>query len=306
MKNFIVSLGIILISVVVTAQENIAFRTLATKGTVIVQRGTNPDQYIPVTSGLKIFSSDKIIITGNDCYVSLVTPEGSAVELQKNGVYNVADLQKALASNKSDLLEKYMNLLAEDISKADQSTGKNMKYTGAVERSLRNNDILVFLPETTKISLDNAVIKWYPKTDATRYVVKITDIYDQMVYSTKTSSNALNIDFKELSLKPGQVYKLSVINAENPSMNSGVVSLYVPARSEIAKIEGEIERLKQEVPPNSAIGDMLIATYLEDHGMYLNAIPYYESAIQKEPEIVEYRMAYNNFLHRIGLAEADN
>ena len=46
---------------------------------------------------------------------------------------------------------------------------------------------------------------------------------------------------------------------------------------------------------------MVIATYLEDQELFLNAIPYYESAIEKEPNIVEFQDAYNMFLFKIGL-----
>ncbi|MFT4754508.1 MAG: hypothetical protein ACI9GM_001680 [Salibacteraceae bacterium] len=289
-----------LICVGLNAQE-VIFKTLAAKGTCMVQRGANPDEYTPISTGLKIFEEDKIIITGTTSYVGLVSADGKALELKKGGVYYVKDLSKALTSGETSMAQKYLNLLVNDMSKVDDNTARNMKYTGSVERSVENKDIVMFLPKITKITGTEGAVQWFPKSSIAEYNVNIFNLYEESVYNKKTTDKSISIDFAELGLNPGQVYKMKVADASNPEVNSGFISLQVPTRSEMARYETDLNMLKSEVPPNSAIGDMVIATYLEDQELFLNAIPYYESALEKEPNIVEFQDAYNTFLFKIGL-----
>tara|TARA_R110002050_G_scaffold286088_1_gene436070 strand:- start:12703 stop:13695 length:993 start_codon:yes stop_codon:yes gene_type:complete len=281
--------------------QDAVFKTLAAKGTCMVQRGANPDEYTPISTGVKIFLDDKIIITGTTSYVGLVSSEGKALELKKGGVYYVKDLANALASGETSLAQKYLSLLVNDMSKVDDNTSRNMKYTGSVERSVENKEIVVFLPETTKIAGTEGSIQWFPKNDATSYKVSIVNLYEESIFTEETAQKSISIDFSKLNLKPGQMYKMKVADAAVSENNSGYISLQVPTRSEMAKYETDLNMLRNEVPANSAIGDMVIATYLEDQELFLNAIPYYESAIEKEPNIVEFQDAYNMFLFKIGL-----
>ncbi len=284
------------------AQEMV-FKTLAAKGTCMVQRGADPDKYTPIATGLKIFEDDKIIITGSSSYVGLVSTEGKALELKKGGVYYVKDLSKALASGSSSMAQKYLSLLVDDMTKVDDNTARNMKYTGSVERSVENKEIVLFLPETTKIASSQGEVQWFPKSTVESYSIKIVDSYEESVFNDNTNSQNITIDFASLNMNPGQIYKLQVADASNEESNSGYISLEVPTRSELAKYESDLSVLRSEVPEKSAIGDMVIATYFEDQELFLNAIPYYESAIEKEPNIVEFQDAYNMFLFKIGLEE---
>ena len=300
MKKIALFLFAIFLSSMSYAQEAV-FKTLAAKGTCMVQRGANPDEYTPISTGVKIFQDDKIIITGSSSYVGLVSLDGKALELKKGGVYYVKDLANSLASGETSLAQKYLNLLVNDMSKVDDNTARNTKYTGSVERSIENKQIVVFLPETTKIAGTEGSIQWFPKVEASTYKVSIFNLYEESVFAETTGDKFIAIDFAKLGLKPGQVYKMSVADAANPAKNSGYISLQVPTRSEMAMYETDLSMLKNEVPMNSAIGDMVIATYFEEQELFLNAIPYYESAIEKEPNIVEYQDAYNMFLFKIGL-----
>lgn len=284
-----------------TYAQEVVFKTLAAKGTCMVQRGANPDEYTPISTGLQIFQEDKIIITGSTSYVGLVSTEGKALELKKGGVYYVKDLSKALTSGGSSMAEKYLSLLVDDMTKVDDNTARNMKYTGSVERSVENNDIVVFLPETTKIAGTEGEVQWFPKLTVASYSIKIVDLYEETVFTETTSNQNISIDFANLGMNPGQVYKMQVADAANEEANSGFTSLQVPTRSEMAKYESDLSVLRSEVPENSAIGDMVIATYFEEQELFLNAIPFYESAIEKEPNIVEFQNAYNMFLFKIGL-----
>ena len=56
-----------------------------------------------------------------------------------------------------------------------------------------------------------------------------------------------------------------------------------------------------QTPENSAIQNMVLAKYFDENGLYLNAIPFYKKAVAMEPDVKEYKQAYNQFLYKVGL-----
>jgi hypothetical protein len=305
MKHLVIILILALIAPTTWAQE-VAFKTLAAQGTCIVQRGDNPDEYVPISTGIKIFNNDKIIITGDNSYVGLVGVNGNAIEVTKGGVYNARDLLSESHSASTGLAKKYLQLLVDDMSKSQDRTAENMIYTGAVSRSTSTESIALFLPESTKVIKSSATVQWFHREKASSYTVRIRNLYEEVIFEKQTSAEEITLDFNVLDMNPGEVYEFEVRETQRPARTSNKVTFKVPNRSELAQIDTELERLSLEIPRNTAIGDMVIATYYEDHGLYLNAIPYYKSAIDKEPDIVEYLNAYNTFLEKIGLGGMAN
>lgn len=300
MRTILISTLALFVSFFTMAQTP-AFKTLASKGSCIVQRGSNPDEYTPLKAGVSLFDNDKVIITGDNSYVGLVSNKGKTIELKKGGVYNVKELTTAVNSTESNLAEKYVQFLVNEMSKTDESVAKNMKYTGSVERSLASDEIALFLPKSTKIAKQEAIINWYPKSKHSGYIVNIHNMFDEKVYTTKTSETSIKIDFAAIGLEADEVYKLTVADAADPSKVSTVVSLQTPSNDLLKKVSSETKTIKEQTPKQTAIQNMVLATYFDQNGMFLNAIPYYQNAIALEPDVQEYRTAYNRFLYKIGL-----
>lgn len=287
-------------SVTLNAQD-VIFRTLASKGTCMVQRGANPDEYSNLKTGVKLFDNDKIIITGDNSYVGLVSSDGKTVELKKGGVYSVKDVYTGLSSGDATIAQKYVEFLVNDMSKGNESTSANMKFTGSVERSLKNDNILLFLPQETKVATREATINWYPKEKQESYTVIITDLFDEKVYSQKVTGTSTSIDFAQAGLSPEEVYKLEVRSASNADYKSGVVTLKVPSQTDLNTINEYSTDIMSQTPENSAIQNMVLAKYFDENGLYLNAIPFYKKAVAMEPDVKEYKQAYNQFLYKVGL-----
>lgn len=280
------------------AQE-VAFKTLAAKGTCMVQRASNSDEYVSVKTGVRIFPGDKIIITGDNAYIGLVSDAGKTVEISKSGVYNADDLSAGLVQADASLAEKYVKFLMDDMSKSDESIARNMEFTGSVERSIENSDIVVFLPETTKIVSNEASVIWFPKSDFGQYTLEIKNLFDEVVYTQSTKDTRVAIDFSTIDLNEGEIYKLQ-IKADGGS--SSIVTLHVPESGEMETYTADLGALSSN--DKTAIQKMVLATYCEKNGLYLNAIPYYEDAIMMEPDIQEFKRAYNSFLYSVGLESA--
>ena len=300
MKNVLLALLFCAFAGHVLAQE-LVFQTLASKGTCMVQRGVDPDEYVNLKTGVKLFTDDKIIITGDNSYLGLVSTSGEAIELVKGGVYDVNKLNSSLTASNSSVAGKYVAFLVEDMSKANESTNANMKFTGSVERSLGNESIELFIPKDSKVSSELATLKWYPKEEQTAYILTISNMFDEVVYSTQTKEKEVDVDFGDLSLTPDETYKVIVAGAANPAAKSEVASLYVPEESQLNEVEKGVSEIEADTPEGSAIQEMVLAKFYDENELYLNAIPHFQKAIALQPEVEAYQDAYNAFLYRVGL-----
>ena len=298
MKNFSLTLVILLFTLVGVGQETL-FKTLASKGTCMVQRGVDPDEYSGLKTGVKLFENDKIIITGDNSYLGLVSSDGKSLELTKGGVYSVNDLHQKLAESKSGLAAMYLEYLVSDMSKTDERANANMKFTGSVERSIKNDGIILFLPHSTMVANTKAMVNWYPKEAHDSYTISITNLFDEEIFTKNTSRTSETIDFASMELSPEEVYKIQV--KSNDSAESSVVTLNVPAEAKLQRFAKEVEEIKAQTPANTAIQNMVLAKYYDANELYLNAIPFYRAAVEMEPEVKEYRDAYNSFLFGIGV-----
>src|SRR5690606_10031387 len=131
------------------AQE-VAFKTLANKGQNAVERGSNPGTFEPLKMGTPIYKNDKIVVGANS-YLGLASTAGKTVELKSEGVYNVTDLSGNLTADNSSITSKYIAYVFSDLAKGNASNyASNLSLTGSVERSVGNNGINIFLPESCK------------------------------------------------------------------------------------------------------------------------------------------------------------
>lgn len=300
MRNALFTLVLVVIFGTASAQD-VVFQTLATKGTCMVQRGTDPDEYENLKTGTKLYANDKIIITGDESYLGLVSTKGNALELAKGGVYDVNTLKSTLASKTSSVAEKYVEFLVQDMSKTNESTTANMKFTGSVERSLGDNDIELFLPKESKITKEMATMIWYPKENQDAYKLSITNMFEESVFSIQTEESEVDVDFKELSMEPGETYLVKVSSVAQPTVTSGTVSLHVPSQAQVNAVTEDVNAIRAETPEGSAIQEMVLAKYYEENELYVNAIPHFQNAIELQPDVTRFREAYNEFLFEIGL-----
>lgn len=277
--------------------QDLVYTALAAKGTCVVQRGENPDEYVPITAGVQLYLNDVVIVTGTTTYVGLVGVDGNVIEITHGGVYRLAEMH-------DDAIERHV-FLTQKYAQALLTNNGDAVYADAVEEGVSRaasttSTIKLQLPKKSKVFGEQVDLNWQCEQPVTNYMVAICDRFDAHVYNQTTTYNNLRIDLSLVGLLPGQSYKLLVGDADQKE-NVAFVNIEMLTRSELAKIETDLRILKKEVPKNSAIGDMVLASYFESNGLYLNALNYYQQAIQKEPGIVEYQKAYNQFLKRIKL-----
>jgi hypothetical protein len=280
-----------------TYAQQLVYSTLAAKGTCVVQRGENPDEYVPITAGVELFINDEVIVTGTNTYMGLVGQDGQVIEIKSGGVYRIAELAESSSVNQVNLQNQYALDLLQLTKELAYEPSLNIETT----RATGNSTIKLQVPNQSKVFEESFQINWQNESGTHTYMVAVCDMYDTHIFKQKTEASNLEIDLTLMKLSAGQMYKLVVADADAEN-NMSFVSLEVPSRSEIAKIETDLRMLRKEIPQNSAIGDLVLASYFEKNGLYINAMKYYQAAIKKQPEIVEYQKAYAMFLKRMQLS----
>lgn len=285
-----------------TAQE-VAFKTLANKGQNAVERGSNPGNFEPLKMGTPIYKNDKIVVGANS-YLGLASTAGKTVEIKSEGVYNVTDLSGNLTADNSSITSKYIAYVFSDLAKGSASNyASNLSLTGSVERSIGNNGINIFLPQSCTI-LKNGLtrILWKPELEVKEYQVSILNLFDEEVFTKVTTDEFLAINFEEMNLQQGEVYKLQVSDNANKKVKSGVVTLEIADDEKANQINSEFAAISEMANEENAISNLIKASFYEQNGMYLEAMDYFEKAISAEPNVEEYKILFDNFKFRSGIS----
>jgi len=184
------------------AQEEM-FKVLASKGANKVVSVNSPEQK-PVLIGKKLYKDDKIIVAENS-YLGLAHKSGKTIELKKAGTYEVSKLSGEVATQNAGVAKKYVDFVSSEMTSKDEDMVKNrykyMAVTGSVKRDVA--PILIKAPENTYALSAPMLIKWksLPADSSVSYVLLVTDLADETVFTAETKDSQYVIDLEKLNFK---------------------------------------------------------------------------------------------------------
>lgn len=274
------------------------FKVLAQRGDVKILSGSEWKQ---LPNAIKL-SKDNEVKLGEGSYLALIHASGKTKELKTSGTYKVEELSKTINDKSSDFSSKYSKFVIGKMGGDGKST--NYAITGSVERALLGTGpIKLYSPRTVKVNkTTSAVLKWTPYKDDATYVLEVMDLGEDVLKSVTTKETTAEIDLSNIDSE-GEDLLVRVKVKGVDSIKSESCMLKVLDKEETQKINGELKLMKQELDMQSAIDNMVLATYFEDHDLVLDAIASYEKALKLEPGVEGYQQAYNNFLSRVDLVE---
>jgi hypothetical protein len=289
---------------IVSAQD-VAFRVLATKGVNSVN-GHN------LIIGSEI-TNNQIIKVGTGSYLGLAHKNGGILELKEEGIYKVADLEAKLTSNASRVTSKYIDFIISELTKkqdADEMAHryKHMHKTETVFRC-PCDPITVILANKEEILGDKAAITWFvnekklPKgisiDQITDYQVTVMNLFGNVVYQIETQANTLVIDFKKEGLEDKFfTYKIRVKGNEKITSEE---RSFIKMKDKKAKMFfNEYNELTQN---NTALGKIIQAKYLEEQGLFPEAMAAYYEALTLEVGVEVYQRLYDEFMDRAGFSK---
>lgn len=289
----------------VMAQEEM-FKVLASKGTnVVIAAGARESK--PLLIGKKLFKGDKITLS-EGCYLGLAHKSGKTIELKKSGTFEVAKLASEVFSQNATLGKKYVDYVVNEMTAKDEDMAKNrhkyMAVTGSVERGLES--IKLIAPASTInnfVITANTTIRWNKLADVAMYEVKVFNLFDELITNIQTPDTAITIDLATLNkTNANEVQILKVMSKANSQIESTPLALKYIGGEKGIKIKKDIADLKKEMPEESALSKLVLASFYEENKLYLDAMEAYMNAMKIQPDVDDYKVLYGQFLVRTGIA----
>lgn len=294
------AVAMFILSFQANAQEY-QFKVLANQGdnTLITSDGAI-NEHLKVGSILQ--EGDKLILS-EGAYVGLMHPNGRTMELKEAGEFEVSSLiQKA--GEGSSVASKYANYLINRMSEEDVDIHANhtqyLKVTGAVERTLDSHSIKVMMPNSAEIFNPKAFLKWTDLGEV-EYVVTMKNMFDEVLLTQETSRPQLRIDLSAQELANEKLVIIKVAVKNNPTMASDNYGIKKVAAPKAKTINSDLESLKASFQDEGALNKLILASFYEDHNLLVDALDSYEEALRINPDVEEYKLAYERFVTRHNL-----
>lgn len=300
MKISNIIFGILFLGLLFQAKAQTAlFNVLASKGSVKYVSAGSTEQKTMII-GKKLFPQDKIIV-GENSYLGLAHSGGKTIEIKRPGSYEVSSLSAEVANQNASVSKKYVDFLAGEINNNGQEMSKNkykyMAVTGSVERG--GDDIVLYATPGLPARVLNAPVtfKWDLNDNAKVYVVKLTNIFDEVLYTTETSSNFALIDLTKYNTTKEQNLFFEVVSKEFPAkVKSEKIRLQVLDSKEEAEIVKQLDEIKAEQKEETALNKYVLANFYAEKRLPINAIEQFEAAIALEPEVEDFKVSYGEYL----------
>ena len=285
----------LLISVSSIAQG--VFTVLSAKGENVVQKGT---EYEPLGPGMKLPANAKIML-GEGGAVELSSANGSTVNLNKAGIYTMNDVAGNFKADNSGLAQRYLSYVFNEMTADDGGITNNMSITGSVERSLENNGISLFSPESTYFMQKATTIQWASEAELGECKVQVLNLFDEPIIEQVVTGNAVTLDLSKVEFEEDAFYKLIVVSNTNPSMKSGELILRVPSKIERAQFQQDLIEIDKNKDESSPLYYALMAKFCKVNGLYVDAVTNFEKALALAPESEMIRIEYDAFLELSGV-----
>ncbi len=265
------------------------FKVLANKGNSEVKSG---GAWLALKTGATLKPEDELKVTENS-YLGLVHKTGKPLEVKEAGSYSVADLTKRIKGGTS-VLNKYTDFILS--SNSAEAKKNRLVATGAVHRGLPE-DVTVFLPENSNSYVYNPtlVINWDTKANGP-YVVVLRNLFDEDLYKVETPEKGVTINLADPKLASEMNISVDV-RAKSDTRKKDtppIIRRLTPAEHErVKKLQADDT---SGIDENTAIGNILLASFYEQNKLLIDAIACYEKAMKLEPGA--YKDDYEEFLLR--------
>lgn len=299
-KTYMLIVVGLLFAFAANAQEY-QFKVLANQGdnTLITSDGSR-NEHLKVGSILQ--EGDKLILS-EGAYVGLMHPNGRTMELKAEGEFEVSTLIKQAGKGNS-VASKYADFLISKMEAADGNINENhtqyLKVTGAVERALDSSAIKVMMPNAAEIFNPSAFIKWSDLGDVA-YTVTVKNMYDEVLFTKETNKTHIQLDLNEKDLSKEKLVIVKVAVKDNPSLasdNYGIKRITAPKAK---SINADLAALKASFQEENGLNKLILASFYEDHNLIVDALANYEEAMNINPTVQEYKLAYERFVMRHNL-----
>jgi hypothetical protein len=296
MKKLRIAILFILLLAAGSSGAQQVFRVLGVSGKIKVRNGESESL---VRAGSQLKNGQTLIVESGYC--GLLHNKGKTVELKKPGNYSIDDLDKKIgnaANVKVKVSDKYFEYIMGQLSKKDaedveMSLRKHMEVPGAVQRGSESNKGLasahLYAFPRNEVLPGKYNLAWQAVAGISKYSVKMSDRFDEIVFAKEVSGTSIEIDFASLPASGSDSYTLTVTYAGKDTSKFKEYEFKVLPKTSI-----------EFVPETDPASSLLNGIMCEEKYLYLDAVRFYEQAVSAEPEVNTFRDALNNLNKKLG------
>jgi len=294
--RFFILLVITILAVITQSviAQDYTFRVLANKGNNQLKKAGEAGA-INLKAGINLFPGDQIIAV-TDAYIGLVHSSGKTIEIKTAGTHNVDDLDGTLDGS-TRVAGMYLN---RTMNKKDEGNINNNQQEKEGTRSI-SADIRMYLKDRSKVFGTKATIRWDSEQQSSGYIVTVNNLFGQILLRNETSDTRLDLDFNHPRLANERYVKVIVTSKENENFKSGEFFIERIPPNESKAIQKQFEELRNELPGESSLNKLIIASFFAENNLYLDALTSYEEAVDLSPDVEDFKSIYEAFVAENGL-----
>lgn len=272
--------------------QDYAFKVLVNKGQNVIKVG---NEWLPIKVGSSLKSADELKVSQNG-YLGLVHASGRPLEVKEPGSHKVVELAAKIKEG-SSVLNKYTDfILSTNVEKKN-----NLTATGAVYRG--DNEIKLFLPKSQNsiVFNDEVLIAWSSLPQTTSYVVTFNSMFGDELERLEVQDTivAINLNGKKFSNEDNILVEVSSkVDSQKDSEPMVLKKLSVADKK---RIKSELADISEQTKEETALNQLLLASFYESHALLIDASTAYQKAIKLAPSVPQFTIAYEEFLLRNGL-----
>jgi hypothetical protein len=280
--------------------------------TVVIVQGESKvkgsDELIHV--GNKLQKNDQISLE-KEAYLGLVhNKTGKLLELDKEGTFQIKELEKELLAdgeNQTAPTQEYAQnivLLQQETETALTPMAKGADASGSQRANLSASVVIAF-PQKAELLGNETTFSWFLNEEVVKvkenqvqtYVVKVNNLYNEPLFEEEINQNSFNINLQEPKYQGEKNLTVQVM-AVVEGKSKLISEINFIKKVEQQKAQKLIKTAEQLGDPNSALGNLIKAQYLEENGMIADAVVAYKKVLALAPKIESYKVLYENFLQR--------
>ena len=294
MKKFIAIITFIFAAFSLHAQDYV-FKVLASKGSNQIKSSSS---WTDLSSGTKITDGQAIkVVSGG--YVGLISSTGKVLELKKAGEYSTTDLSKQLSGGNNNFVGKYSDFVVNQMA-GEGDSEYNYEVTGSVDRGAGDEVQLLAPKDIVMMKSVPVDISWIGQSNE-GYEIVIQTFFNDVLFKKDVEGDEVTLNLTDNnSIKPGEKYIVRVIAKSNgEESNLHTIQLLEPGKEQ--SILDEYSKIEKELDDNSALGNLVLASFYEDKELPVYSLEKFEKAIELEPEVKDFEVSYKNYLASKGV-----
>jgi hypothetical protein len=285
--------------------QDYVFKVLASSGSNSISTGASAAEWKSLRTGQKITKEDKIKLAPGS-FLGLVHKNGRTLELKSPGTFTAGELAARITTSQATFNQKYVDFMISEITKAEkEDVNKNrhshMGIEGKVERG--HYDIVARMPASKPLTIfsDQVLLKWNKLPGSKSYKIAVTDMFDEVLYTTTIADTAFTLDLSQPSLRKEDHYLVAISSVDKPNATYEKYSINKLSNADAVALNKKLTDLK-EGKEETSVSKLIQASFLEENKLLLDAMKAYEEAIKLQPEVADYKVAYKQFLDRNNFA----